>query len=87
MMQVKHVDKIAVLKRLEEIEASGRLGTCFTGFDNSVGTAMPEGTPEKLQLAVMQNLIRKGLVDGCCCGCRGDFTLTERGRAALAKGN
>ncbi|EMP5829105.1 hypothetical protein R1R65_001588 [Klebsiella oxytoca] len=78
-MQVKDVNKIAVLKRIAEIEASGRSGTLFPGFDNSVNTSMPEGTPEKLQYAVMRNLLVKGLVDGCCCGCRGDFVLTAKG--------
>ncbi|HHL3425917.1 TPA: hypothetical protein ACQ5T7_004757 [Klebsiella pneumoniae] len=78
-MQIKDIDKIAVLKRIAEIEAAGRRGTLFPGFDNSVNTSMPEGTSEKLQYAVMRNLIKKGLADGCCCGCRGDFVLTEKG--------
>jgi len=46
--------------------------------------AMPSATPEKLARAKMAQLIRRGLVDGCTCGCRGDFTLTAKGRAALA---
>lgn len=78
-MQIKDIDKIAVLRRISEIEASGRCGTLFQGFDNSINTSMPEGTPGKLQYAVMRNLISKGLVDGCCCGCRGDFVLTAKG--------
>lgn len=78
-MQIKDIDKIAVLRRIAEIEASGRSGTLFQGFDNSVNTAMPEGAPEKLQYAVVSNLIKRGLVNGCCCGCRGDFVLTQKG--------
>lgn len=78
-MQVKDIDKIAVLTRIAEIEAAGLQGTLFSGFYNSVNTSMPEGTPEKIQYAVMRNLISKGLVDGCCCGCRGDFVLTAKG--------
>jgi hypothetical protein len=50
----------------------------------SVTRAMPPGTPPKLVLAKMKMLIRAGLVDGCDCGCRGDFVLTEKGRARLA---
>lgn len=42
--------------------------------------AMPPGVPDKLVLAKMQKLIDRGLVDGCTCGCRGDFELTEKGR-------
>lgn len=43
----------------------------------TVRDAMPAGTPEKLQLAKMRQLIRRGLVDGCPCGCRGDFYLAS----------
>lgn len=83
-MQVKDINKVPVLERLLEIESMGRQGTWFQGFDNSVGTAMPEGTPPKLQLAVMKALIKNGLVDGCGCGCRGDFELTQKGRDLIS---
>jgi hypothetical protein len=49
----------------------------------SVQDAMPSGTPGKLQLAKMRMLMERGLVDGCGCGCRGDFVLTAMGRAAI----
>ena len=50
----------------------------------SVAHAMPAGTPEKVQLAKMRQLMKRGLVTGCGCGCRGDFEITEAGRAYLA---
>lgn len=38
--------------------------------------------PWKVVLAKARSLIRRGLIDGCSCGCRGDFevkpTLTVR---------
>lgn len=43
--------------------------------ERSVLNAMPKGTPEKLALAKMKSLIRRGMVTGCGCGCRGDFEL------------
>ncbi|SEL12515.1 hypothetical protein SAMN05216359_105285 [Roseateles sp. YR242] len=49
----------------------------------SVRDAMPPDLPQRLVLAKMNMLIRRGLVDGCACGCRGDFQITERGRAML----
>lgn len=58
--------------------ASGEL------FENSVQHGMPPGVPRKLALAKMRGLIKRGLVDGCCCGCLGDFSLTPKGIAALA---
>jgi hypothetical protein len=51
---------------------------------NSVLLAMPPNTPEKLALAKMRSLIRRGLVDGCPCGCRGDFEITAKGRSILS---
>ena len=45
--------------------------------------AMPTGTPEKLCLAKMRMLIRRGLVMGCGCGCRGEFYLSDKGRQYL----
>ena len=39
--------------------------------------------PPKVVMAKLRSLIKRGLLDGCACGCRGDFKLTERGRAAL----
>ncbi len=59
-------------------------GTWGSGpYPQSVANAMPPGTPEKLQLAKMRQMIRRGIVTGCPCGCRGDFELTAKGRAAI----
>lgn len=49
----------------------------------SVGTVMPAETPIKLRAAKMAMLIRRGLVTGCTCGCRGDFEITPKGRTKL----
>jgi len=50
----------------------------------SVRNAMPKDTPAKLVLAKMRMLMRRELVQGCGCGCRGDFEITQRGREFLA---
>lgn len=31
--------------------------------------------PEKVVLAKLRSLVKRGLLDGCACGCRGDFEL------------
>ena len=36
--------------------------------------------PEKVVLAKARKLIRRKLIDGCDCGCRGDFEVTAAGR-------
>lgn len=56
------------------------------GFEPSVLPAFPEevrGT--KLVLAKMRMMVRRGVVDGCCCGCRGDFVITPKGLRELGE--
>lgn len=95
-MQCKDIPDEPVLRFLADLpwNSMGSMrwqskGTWFgdeTYFpDNSVLHAMPSGTPEKLGLAKMRMLMRRGLVDGCPCGCRGDFELTDKGRAFIGK--
>lgn len=43
---------------------------------------LPE-VPTKVIMAKMRALIRRKLIDGCACGCRGDFWVTEKGREYL----
>lgn len=31
--------------------------------------------PPKVVLAKLASLVRRGVIDGCTCGCRGDFEL------------
>jgi hypothetical protein len=83
-MQCKDIPDRPILEFL--LGLNGRWGTWFTYEpmpDNTVVLAMPKGTPEKLVCAKMRQLIKRGLVDGCDCGCRGDYVLTDKGRAAL----
>lgn len=37
----------------------------------------------KLLLAKCASMIRRGLIDGCACGCRGDFEMTTLGEEKL----
>jgi hypothetical protein len=39
--------------------------------------------PWKVILSKCQSLIDRGLLDGCTCGCRGDFELTADGEKFL----
>lgn len=54
------------------------------GYSRSVISAMPKGVPDKLALSKMKALVRKGLVNGCTCGCRGDFEITDAGLAEVS---
>lgn len=87
-MQCKDIPDLPVLQFLASHPRWGTwigVGNDGSGelFDNSVQHGMPQGVPDKLALAKMRGLIRRGLVDGCGCGCRGDFVITDKGRAAI----
>lgn len=79
-MQCKDIPEIPILRFLDGL---GRWGTTFRGFDNSVQRAMPYGVCDRLAIAKMATMKRRGLVDGCECGCRGDWVLAEGGRRKL----
>jgi hypothetical protein len=57
----------------------------FEGFANSIFNPLPYGGsyPKKLLWTKVKSMVKRGLIDGCTCGCRGDFELTEKGRASL----
>ena len=86
-MRCKDVQNEPILKFLMQLD--GSRGHWFCDDDGnpldgrSVLNAMPRGTPAKVAKAKMANLIKKGLVSGCNCGCRGDYVLTEAGMSHI----
>jgi predicted transcriptional regulator len=82
-MQCKDIDEMPILIFL--LEHKGRWCNWYFDDERDVRKVMPPGLPSKLILAKMGNLIRRGLADGCTCGCRGDFEITEKGEEYLAK--
>ena len=82
-MQCKDIPNIPILEFIHSFN-----GKCCVAFgretsEMSVFHAMPDGTPLNLGLAKMRQLLKRGLVQGCGCGCRGDFTITPKGIAYL----
>lgn len=43
------------------------------------------GWPQKVLQAKLAKLIKRGLLAGCDCGCRGDYELTAAGELYLAE--
>ena len=80
--QCKDVPDAPVLRFLAQ--RPGVWHNWYVGNDKDVRQAMPPGLPDKLVLGKMRMLIRRGLVSGCDCGCRGDFEITPKGQAWLA---
>jgi len=77
-VQCKHIAEEPILRLLRSFD--GKWATWRdTDLMPTVVPAFPAGTPAKVVMAKMASLIRRGLVDGCTCGCRGDYVLTDRG--------
>lgn len=81
-MQCKDIPDAPVLRFLAR--RPGVWHNWYFGNDKDVRQAMPPNLPDKLVLGKMRVLIRRGLVSGCDCGCRGDFEITPKGQAWLA---
>jgi hypothetical protein len=81
-MQCKDIPDEPILRLLAK--HPGQWHNWYFGDDRDVHSAMPANVPEKLVLGKMRMLMRRKLVDGCGCGCRGDFEITAKGLALLA---
>lgn len=77
-MQCKDIPDLPVLEFLSRNPGSWH-NWFGDEYENSVTHAMPAETPSKLVRAKMKSLIRRGLVEGCTCGCRGDYEITSKG--------
>lgn len=80
-IQCKHIDDARILTFLADNKgpANWYCEKDGTPYHNSVAISVPFGTPQKLLLKKMEMMVRRGVVDGCACGCRGDFSITEKG--------
>lgn len=83
-VKTKDIDALPVLRFLAKYQ--GRWATHGAGYGMpTVADAMPPETPYKLQLSKMRSLLRRGLVGGCGCGCRGDWEITDAGLALIGE--
>jgi hypothetical protein len=62
-------DDKRVIDTARAAETPGARGPMFADY---------ETFPDKLVLAKARKLIRRGVIDGCVCGCRGDFVPMTR---------
>ena len=91
-MQAKDIPDALFLEYLATLQGHW---TMLWG-DNSVSTwvdgklverkdLFPLGTPHKVVRAKVRSLVRRKLMGGCDCGCRGDFEITDKGLALIGK--
>lgn len=86
-LQAKDLDDrtvLAVVQRLAARTIEGNnYGPPFWVFTWDLEKELGLENTGRLLLAKCEALIKKGLLDGCTCGCRGDFELTTKGEAML----
>ena len=86
ILQCKNIPDKPILEFL--LANKGTWCNWFEYGENSVRVAMPQNlASDKLILAKMRSLIGRGLVNGCGCGCRGDFEITPKGEEWLSNGD
>lgn len=88
-LQAKHLSPIILLRVVDGLAVHNELrlsdwGRKVQGRASrwDVNSALSTW-PEKVVLAKLRKLLRRGLIEGCGCGCRGDYYLTDNGRAVL----
>ena len=75
-VQAKHISDVAALRPLDPV----RWSTWWV-----LAEELFPGLPPKVVLAKYRRLIRRKVISGCACGCRGDFTLLPKGQEILAR--
>jgi hypothetical protein len=84
-MQAKDIPDtllLGVIRGLMALSSSPMRWTFIWDVQRSTERHAP-GVPPKVVMAKIKSLIKRKLLDGCPCGCRGDFVLTAKGEAAL----
>lgn len=74
-----------VIKQAKDISDADMLASVARHERGEGGWAMtwdiePDfpGFPPKVVLAKLRKLLKRGLIDGCGCGCRGDWEIVEQ---------
>ena len=82
-MKCKNISTRAILLFLAK--NPGKWHNWYFGNDLDVRHAILDGfnLPDNLVLAKMRILLKHGLIEGCPCGRRGDFEITEKGLKEL----
>lgn len=61
---------------MEFLRTLGRPAFTQSGYPNSITLAFPPHCQDDtLVRAKLRRMIARGLIDGCACGCRGDYTI------------
>lgn len=74
-MQCKDIDDATLLRFIDRKQRELGRWVCVWDLEPPYSDL-----PDKLFRAKTATLIRRGMLTGCPCGCRGDYELTDKGR-------
>lgn len=77
-MKAADINDIDVLGAVKTLTDEGGMWT----NTSAVAREFPDA-PFKVVAAKLRRLLKRGLLTGCDCGCRGDWELTRAGRERL----
>ena len=91
-IQCKHIPDVQMIALVRKCQRMPRTIVNYWGIDKDpisfydlsttnfdLLTEIWYNVPPKVMQAKLKKLIKRGLLDGCACGCRGDFEVTEAG--------
>ena len=91
-IQAKHIPDAMMLKVIKQLEGVPKMFAYPGGISiyepqqhttvmiSDICNLYPS-IPPKVILAKLRTLEKRGLIDGCACGCRGDFKVIEKDKA------
>ena len=86
-IQAKHIPDRGILGEIRRLSATpwpgGQTNDTYDRWVMFDELQAAPAFPAKVVRAKLAALIRRGLLTGCTCGCRGDFELTPAGEALL----
>lgn len=89
-IQAKHIQDMTLLEVVSDLmraSAASKFRPCDDEFlwthTWDIQKRFPD-VPRKVIAAKLAALVKRKLLDGCTCGCRGDFVVTSHGRAFMA---
>lgn len=84
-LQVKDIPDLPILKFLDDLSKKKLAGILYNNCPQSIYNVFESNKSPAFNLlkAKMRTLIKHKLVEGCACGCRGDFKITNKGREIL----
>ena len=88
--QAKDIGDVDILRVINELDTEWRVKIPGDSIANQFGGANTwdvearfPAFPERVVRSKLTALVKRGLADGCPCGCRGDFYVTLKGRELL----